>query len=99
MTLEQLYNLIDKQFVSEKSSNVQAEHNQYVFQVATKATKPQVKQAIEKLFNVKVEAVQILNVKTKARRFGQIQGTKKGWKKAYVSLVSGQTIDLTTAQS
>lgn len=99
MTLEQLYHLIDKQFVSEKSSNVQAEHNQYVFQVATKATKPQVKQAIEKLFNVKVQAVQILNVKTKARRFGQIQGTKKAWKKAYVSLATGHTIDLTTAQS
>ena len=97
MTPEQLYSLIDKQFVSEKSSNAQAKHNQYVFKVATRATKPQVKSAIEKLFNVKVDAVQVLNVKTKSRRFGQIQGTKKAWKKAYVSLSAGHVIDLTTA--
>lgn len=99
MTLDQLYSLIDKQFVSEKSSSVQASHNQYVFKVISSATKPQLKCAIEKLFNVKVEAVQVLNVKTKSRRFGQRQGTKKAWKKAYVSLAAGHTIDLTTAQS
>ncbi len=98
MKLEQLYSLIDQQFVSEKSSIAQADHNQYVFKVATKATKPQVKQAIEKLFNVKVQAVQVLNVKAKTRRFGQIQGTKKAWKKAYISLAPGHTIELTTAQ-
>lgn len=99
MKPEQLYYLIDKQFISEKSSNIQAAHNQYVFKVATKATKPQVKHAIEKLFNVKVNAVRISNVKAKSRRFGQIQGKQKAWKKAYVSLADGFAIDLSTAQS
>ena len=99
MKPEQLYHLIDKQFISEKSSNIQAAHNQYVFKVATKATKPQVKLAIEKLFNVKVDGVRISNVKAKSRRFGQIQGKQKAWKKAYVSLADGFAIDSSTAQS
>ena len=62
------------------------------------ATKAEVKAAVELLFKVQVEGVQVLNVKGKTKRFGRFTGTRKGWKKAYVSLVPGQEIDLAAAQ-
>lgn len=98
MIQEKLLSLINSQYISEKGTNLQAKHNQYIFNVAKKATKPLLKQAIEELFKVKVDTVRIVNVPSKVRRFKQIPGTKKGWKKAYVSLAAGHTIDLSTAQ-
>lgn len=98
MKKEHLLTLINTHHISEKGSNLMAHHNQYVFKVNKNATKPQLKQAVEKLFNVKVNAVSIVNVKSKTRRFGQIQGKKKAWKKAYISVAEGQTIDLPVAQ-
>jgi large subunit ribosomal protein L23 len=82
--------------VTEKSAMVGL-HRQYVFKVINGASKPEIKQAIELLFAVKVEAVQTSQVKSKARRFGQIQGRRKGWKKAYVKLAEGYKIELTGA--
>ncbi len=79
--------------ISEKSTRVAEKRNQAVFKVARDAQKPEIKQAIEKLFNVKVEGVQTLNVKGKTKRFGQSIGRRSDWKKAYVTLAEGQQID------
>jgi large subunit ribosomal protein L23 len=82
--------------VTEKSA-LAGIHRQYVFKVLNDATKPEIKQAVELLFKVKVDAVQVSRVKSKTRRFGKIEGHRKGWKKAYVKLAEGHKIDLTGA--
>ncbi len=82
--------------VTEKSALIGI-HRQYVFKVLNSASKPEIKQAVELLFKVKVDAVQVSRVKSKARRFGKIEGRRKGWKKAYVKLAEGHKIDLTGA--
>lgn len=84
--------------VSEKSTLVADKNEQVVFKVVTDATKPEVKAAVELLFNVKVDSVNILNVKGKVKRFGRFTGRRKDWKKAYVCLVPGQEIDFSAAQ-
>ncbi|SFO02998.1 large subunit ribosomal protein L23 [Formivibrio citricus] len=84
--------------VSEKATFAGEKNEQIVFRVVKDATKAEIKAAIELLFKVKVEGVQVLNVKGKTKRFGRFSGTRKGWKKAYISLVPGQEIDLTAAQ-
>ena len=84
--------------VSEKSTLVADKNEQVVFKVATDATKPEVKAAVELLFNVKVDSVQILNVKGKVKRFGRFIGRRSDWKKAYVCLTPGQEIDFSAAQ-
>jgi large subunit ribosomal protein L23 len=68
--------------------------NQYVFEVATDATKADIKVAIEKLFDVKVEAVNVLNVKGKQKAFKNRTGRRADWRKAYVKLAEGQSIDV-----
>ena len=80
--------------VSEKTARIQEQSNQYVFEVATTATKADVKSAVESLFNVKVEAVNVLNVKGKNKTFRQRAGRRGDWRKAYVRLAEGQTIDV-----
>ncbi|MDX2300656.1 MAG: 50S ribosomal protein L23 [Xanthomonadaceae bacterium] len=80
--------------VSEKSARLQEASNQYVFEVATTATKADVKAAVEQLFNVKVEAVNVLNVKGKTKSFRFREGRRNDWRKAYVRLAEGQTIDV-----
>lgn len=80
--------------VSEKSARLQEASNQYVFEVATTATKADVKAAVEQLFNVKVEAVNVLNVKGKTKSFRFREGRRSDWRKAYVRLAEGQTIDV-----
>jgi large subunit ribosomal protein L23 len=79
--------------ISEKSTNVAETGNQVVFKVTTDATKSEIKQAVEKLFNVTVEGVQVSNAKgkTKRTRFGV--GKRKDWKKAYVRLSEGNDIN------
>jgi large subunit ribosomal protein L23 len=84
--------------VSEKATYVADKNGQFVFKVAPDATKPEVKAAVETLFKVEVESVQVLNVKGKARRTGRILGWRKGWKKAFVSLRPGQEINFTTGE-
>jgi large subunit ribosomal protein L23 len=79
--------------VSEKTSRIQ-ENNQFVFEVATTATKADVKSAVESLFNVKVEAVNVVNVKGKNKSFKNRAGRRSDWRKAYVCLAAGQTIDV-----
>jgi len=79
--------------ISEKATYVADKNEQIVFRVASDATKPEVKAAVELLFKVQVEAVQILNVKGKVKRFGRGVGQRKGWKKAFVCLKPGQEIN------
>ena len=79
--------------ISEKATYVADKNEQVVFRVAADATKPEVKAAVELLFKVGVESVQIANVKGKQKKFGRFMGSRKGWKKAYVCLKPGQEIN------
>ena len=79
--------------ISEKATFVADKNEQVIFRVAPDATKPEVKAAVELLFKVSVESVQIANVKGKRKRFGRSMGARKNWKKAYVSLMPGQEIN------
>lgn len=90
---EQLMNVVLAPIVSEKSTMVADKQNQIVFRVAESATKPEVKAAVELMFKVKVESVQVLNVKGKEKRFGKMIGRRRNWKKAYVCLAAGQEIN------
>lgn len=90
---ERLHQLILAPVVSEKSTRVAEKQNQAVFKVLRNAKKPEIKIAVETLFNVKVEAVRTLNVKGKIKRFGGAMGVRSDWKKAYVTLAAGQEID------
>jgi large subunit ribosomal protein L23 len=89
------YDTIIAPIITEKSTNA-SEHNKVVFRVAGKATKPEIKDAVEALFNVKVAAVNTLNRKGKTKRFRGVRGEQKGFKKAVVTLVEGHSIDVTT---
>ncbi len=77
MSAERLLQVLVGPHVSEKTSRATEKHNVYVFKVATCATKPEVKQAVEKLFTTKVDGVRMVNVKAKTRRFRGVEGTKK----------------------
>ena len=90
---EQLMSVVLAPVVSEKSTMVGDRANQVVFRVADTATKPEIKAAVELLFKVKVESVQVSNVKGKEKRFGRFMGRRRNWKKAYVSLMPGQEIN------
>src|SRR5690606_32328782 len=91
---EQLMNILLAPHVTEKTSLVMQNHNQYAFRVRRNATKPQIRAAVELMFDVKVSGVQVVNEPGKVRRFGKTLGRTQEWKKAYVSLSAGQTIDL-----
>ena len=89
---ERLMTVIRGPHLSEKSHTV-AEKNQVVLKVRTDATKKEVKQAVELLFEVKVDAVQVVNVKGKTKRFQQSKGRRSDWKKAYVKLAEGSSVE------
>jgi len=89
------YDTIIAPVITEKSTYA-SEHNKVVFKVANKATKPEIKAAVEALFNVKVTGVNTLNRKGKTKRFRGIAGRQKDYKKAVVTLVEGHSIDVTT---
>lgn len=93
MNQERIMTIILRPRMSEKAAIGKEQRNEYVFQIARDASKPEVKQAIEALFKTQVKSVRIVNVKTKPKRFGQIQGRSKAWKKAYVTLQPGQVIE------
>ncbi len=79
--------------ITEKATFIADKHQQIVFKVRTDATKPEVKAAIELVFKVEVDSVNLANVKGKTKRAGRIMGRRKDWKKAYVSLKPGQEIN------
>lgn len=91
-----LLNLIIRPIITEKSTRLAGEENKYVFQVARRATKNQIKEAIEKLFKVKVKKITTTVVKGKKRRIWGLRKEikKSDWKKAVVQLVEGQKIDI-----
>lgn len=91
---EKIFSVLRAPRVSEKSSRLQ-EVNQYVFEVSKEATKADVKAAVEQLFDVKVEAVNVVNVKGKNKSFRNRVGSRGNWRKAYVRLAEGQSIDVT----
>ena len=93
MNRERLMTVLIAPHVTEKTSLLMQNHNQYVFRVRREATKTDIKQAVELMFEVKVEGVQVVNESGKTRRFGQRLGRTQDWKKAYVRLAAGQTID------
>ncbi|WP_374494273.1 50S ribosomal protein L23 [Zoogloea sp.] len=84
--------------ISEKATYIADKNEQIVFRVASDATKPEVKAAVELLFKVEVKAVQVANVKGKEKRFGKMVGRRKGWKKAYVCLKPGQEINFAAGE-
>jgi len=90
---DRLHRLILAPIVSEKSTRVLELGNQVVFKVLKDAAKPEIKVAVEKLFNVKVTEVRTLNVKGKNKGGQKSPGRRSDWKKAYVTLAEGQTID------
>ena len=94
MRQEELYDVIRAPLVTEKST-MASENSQVVFKVAMSATKPEIKEAIERLFNVKVLAVNTLIRKGKTKRFKGVRGHQNDFKKAIVTLAEGQAIDIT----
>ena len=96
MNNERLMKVLLSGILSEKSANA-AESNQVVFRVATDATKPEIRRAVELMFEVNVEDVHVLNVKGKSKRFGAMQGKRSDWRKAYVRLKEGDSIDFMPA--
>jgi large subunit ribosomal protein L23 len=94
MNIERMYTVLKGAHVSEKSTILADANNQYTFKVATDATKPEIKTAVEKIFNVVVQDLQVLNVKGKTKRTpkGRIR-KRSDWRKAYVRLEAGHEID------
>lgn len=98
MNQERLMSILLEPRVSEKSTMVADKNNQFVFKVEGGANKQEIKQAVEKMFTVEVASVQICNVKGKSKLFKYQQGSRQGWKKAYVKLKPGFDIDFLGAQ-
>jgi large subunit ribosomal protein L23 len=89
---ERLMTVLQGPHLSEKA-HMAAERNQIVFKVRTDANKAEIKQAVELLFEVTVEGVTVANYKGKIKRHGQTSGRRAAWKKAYVKLAEGSSID------
>ncbi|HYM32648.1 MAG TPA: 50S ribosomal protein L23 [Candidatus Cybelea sp.] len=98
MNRDKMYDTILGPVVTEKSTRG-SEHNQVTFRVPLDATKPEIKAAVEGLFNVKVVAVNTLRVRGKQKRFKGHLGQRSDWKKAMITLAEGQNIDVTTGIS
>ena len=95
LTREQMYDLILSPVVTEKATRI-TEQNQVTFRVPLEASKPEIRAAVEGLFNVKVTAVNTVRMKGKAKIFRGRPGQRSDWKKAMVTLADGQKIDITT---
>ena len=93
MSQDRLYSVLLAPIVSEKSTMIGEKNDQVAFRVMQDATKLEVKAAVELLFKVQVESVQILNQKGKTKRFGRFEGRRGNVRKAYVSLKEGQEIN------
>jgi large subunit ribosomal protein L23 len=93
MSKERLMKILLSPIVSEKTAMAADKANQFAFKVASDASKPEIAQAVELMFDVKVDQVRTVNVKGKQKRFGAIMGQRNSWKKAYVRLQEGHDID------
>ena len=90
--MSKFHNLIRYPSITEKNTKLRETKNRYVFEVAKDASKPQIKEAVEKLFNVSVESVNTMVVKGKLKRMGRNVGYRSDWKKAIVKVKEGQSI-------
>jgi large subunit ribosomal protein L23 len=95
---ERLLQVLLGPHVSEKATALAEAGNQVVFRVRGDATKTDIRQAVELLFEVKVERVNVVRIPAKQKRFGQRAGTRQAWKKAYVRLAAGQDINFMGAE-
>jgi len=95
---ERLMNVLLAPQISEKATYVADKNEQVIFRVTPDATKPEIKAAVELLFKVSVENVQVAVVKGKQKRFGRLMGRRKNWKKAYVCLAPGQEINFAAGE-
>lgn len=91
--MKSMYDIIKRPIITEKTSQL-VENLQYTFEVDPKATKTEIKDAIEKIFNVKVIEIRTINVHRKPKRMQRFEGFKAAYKKAIVRLAAGQTIDV-----
>jgi len=98
MNEQRLYSIILAPHVSEKTALASEMEGRHTFRVVNDASKLEVRKAVEKLFEVNVKSVQILNVRGKTKRFGQAEGKRSDWKKAIVRLAEGQDIDFMGAE-
>ena len=98
MSRERLATVLVAPHITEKTALAMQNANQYTFRVRRESSKTDVKAAVELMFEVKVDAVQVVNVMGKAKRFGGRPGRRSDWKKAYVKLAQGQTIDFAGAE-
>lgn len=97
MNQERVFKVLLGPHISEKATTVAERNNQVVFKVAPDATKPEIKAAVEQLFDVKVEGVQVCNLKGKRKRTRFGMGKRSDLRKAYVRLQEGQDIDFLSA--
>jgi large subunit ribosomal protein L23 len=98
MKEERLLQVILAPVISEKATMLADKREQVIFRVSTDATKPEIKAAVEMLFKVEVEAVQVANVKGKVKRFGRFTGRRSDWKKAFVCLKPGQELNFAAGE-
>ncbi|MAW30240.1 MAG: 50S ribosomal protein L23 [Gammaproteobacteria bacterium] len=96
MNEERLYQVLLGAHISEKATNVADAANQITFKVARDATRTEIKEAVQKLYDVEVRGVTVLNMKGKVKRRFTGASRKPNWKKAYVTLAEGQDIDFTS---
>ena len=94
MNRERMFQVLLGPHLSEKTAGATQRHNQYAFRVARTATTPEIRRTVERLFDVKVRSVQVANVKGKTTKSRLGTGRRNHWKKAYVRLEPGQSIDL-----
>jgi large subunit ribosomal protein L23 len=98
MNQERLTKVLLAPIVSEKATTIAERNNQVAFRVLQDATRVEIKAAVEMLFKVEVESVQVLNQQGKAKRFGRFSGRRRHVRKAYVSLKAGQEINFAEAR-
>jgi len=91
--MEDIYSIIRRPLITEKTTRQKEAHNQYAFEVDRRANKIEIKRAVEQLFRVKVKQVNVSRVHGKVKRLGKNVGKRSDWKKALVSLKEGQRID------
>jgi large subunit ribosomal protein L23 len=99
MSNERLLKVLIAPLITEKTYRITGDDQQVAFEVAKCASKQEIKAAVEQMFDVKVTDVRTINVKGGVRRFGQIMGKTKDWKKAYVRLAPGAKIDFGGAEA
>jgi len=95
---ERLMNVLLAPQISEKATYIAEKNEQVIFRVATDATKPEIKAAVEMMFKVNVDSVQVACVKGKVKRSGRVLGRRNDWKKAYVCLAAGQEINFAASE-